>query len=173
MLENSSASWFRRGILPTGYALLVLLVQVQWVEHLKWAFFKVDLVLPVAFQVALFNPLPAALAWSLGLGFVVDTLSGKLWGLHMGTYCLAAGLYHVAAERLEMTNPVYQILCIGFCGLVQSVILGSYLQWTSVFPEWQATVWPGLFLRTAGTMVLAPAVMFPLRRLMDDVERTA
>jgi rod shape-determining protein MreD len=106
-------------------------------------------------------PLPSFF-WAFFWGFAMDTLSGKFWGMHVGSYVVAVCLVHIASERLELHNPVYQMVFVGFCALGQSVVLGAFLMLETSSTLSLAATWGGIIMRSLFIMLLAPLVLFPL-----------
>lgn len=146
----------------SAYTLLLLLLQAIWISRLSYPAMRVDLLLPLMFGVATVWPPLASLAWAFFWGFAVDTLSGKFWGFHVGSYVVAVCLVNVATEKFELQNPLYQMLLVGFCAFGQSVALGMYLLLEPFNVVSVSAIWEELLIRALFTMLLAPFIVYPI-----------
>jgi len=145
-----------------AYTLLLLFLQAIWVSRLPYSAMRVDLLLPLMFGVAIVWPPLASLAWAFFWGFAVDTLSGKFWGFHVGSFVVAVCLVYVAAEKFELQNPLYQMLLVGFCALGQSAALGLFLLLEPYNVVAASTIWEELLIRSLFTMLLSPFIIYPI-----------
>ena len=146
----------------TLYTLFLLLLQSFWVSHFSRPELRIDLLLPLMFGAAVEWPPFLSIIWASLWGFVADTLSGKFWGFHVGSYVVAICLVNITAERFEFHNPLYQMLFVGACALGQSVALGLFLIVEA--PEQMAmpATYTTLLLRSVATMILAPIITYPV-----------
>lgn len=160
-------AWSRIFLLATGYALALFLIQAHWLAPLGYFGFRLDLLLPLSLHVALELPLSFALAWVFMWGFIQDTFTGRLWGLHLCSYLLAFVLVHLASERIELQNIGYRLVCVAVCAALQSLVLGIYLVIHLAAPLYDVTVWFPLLLRIVLITVVTPLVGFPFTRYVD------
>lgn len=159
---------FRILSVAIGYGLVLFLIQCHWISRLGYFGFRIDLLLPLALQVALSLPLSSALCWCLGWGFIMDTFTGRLWGLHLGTYLLMVLLVHVASSHFELRNPLYRLICVVICALIQALALGGYVVIASAAPPYDPSVWVPLLVRTAGIVCITPLIGWPFERYTDQ-----
>lgn len=144
------------------YTCLILLVQVLWVSRLPFVALRADLLLPLMFGVAIQWPPILSIIWAFFWGFVTDALSGKFWGFHVGSYLVAVCLVHIATEKFEFHNPLYQMSFIGLCALGQSVVLGMFLLFEPSGSLTVASTWTSLAIRSVMMTVLCPVIIHPL-----------
>jgi len=102
------------------------------------------------------------LGWAIVWGFVADTLSGKLWGFHVGSYVLSICLVHIAAEKFEFQNPLYQMFLVGVCSMIQSVVLGMFLLLEPSGSMLDMAAGRALVGRFIFTVVLSPMIIAPI-----------
>jgi rod shape-determining protein MreD len=152
-----------------GYTLILLLAQIFWVSQLPFAAMRIDLLLPLIFGVAVEWPAAVSIGWACAWGFVGDTLSGKFWGFHVGSYVATVCLVNMTAERFELQNPVYSMFFVGLCALAQSVALGLYLLLETSDLGSVLAVSASLLFRSLFTLLIAPLVTFPLWSLKGDL----
>jgi rod shape-determining protein MreD len=144
------------------YSFVLLLVQALWISRLPYPALRADLLLPLMFGIALeWPPFPCFL-WAFSWGFVVDTLSGKFWGLHVGSYVAAICLVNIASERLELRNPVYQMIFVGFCAFGQSIVLSVFLMLEPYGSLFLGTAWNRIIMRTLFMTILTPLILYPV-----------
>ena len=146
----------------TLYILFLLLLQSFWVSNFSRSELRIDLLLPLMFGAAVEWPPFLSIIWALAWGFVADTLSGKFWGFHVGSYVVLICLVNITAERFELHNPLYQMLFVGACALGQSMALGLFLIVQA--PEQMAmpSTYVSLLGRSLVTMILAPIITYPV-----------
>ena len=161
-------AWFRILSVAIGYGSVLFLIQCHWISCLGYLGFRIDLLLPLALHVALCLPPTSALCWCLGWGFIMDTFSGRLWGLHLGTYLVMVLLVTVASAHFELRNPFYRLLCVAICAIMQALALGGYVVIASAAPPYDPTVWVPLLARTAGILCVAPLIGWPFEQYTDQ-----
>ncbi|MBP8645937.1 MAG: rod shape-determining protein MreD [Syntrophobacteraceae bacterium] len=144
------------------YSLLLLLLQAAWNSRVPSPTLKADFLLPIMLAVAVEWPAVGSLGWAIVWGFVADTLSGKLWGFHVGSYVLSICLVHIAAEKFEFQNPLYQMFFVGVCSMIQSVVLGMFLLLEPSGSMLDVTAGRDLVGRFIFTMVLTPLIIAPI-----------
>jgi cell shape-determining protein MreD len=164
--------WFRILSVAVGYAILLFLIQCHWISRIGYLGFHLDLLLPLALQVALEMPLAFALCWCLGWGFVMDTFTGRLWGLHVGTYLLVLVLVYVASARFELRNRLYRCVCVAICALIEAIVIGVYSVIASAAPPYDPTIWVPLLVRTAGIVVVTPVIGYPFEKYVEQFRST-
>lgn len=146
----------------TLYTVFLLFLQSYWVSYFSRPELRIDLLLPLIFGTAVaWSPL-VSIIWASVWGFIADTLSGKFWGFHVGSYVAAICLVNITAERFEFHNPLYQMLFVGACAFGQSVALGLFLFFEApgqieVFPTFAS-----LMARSLVMMMLAPLITYPV-----------
>ena len=123
---------------------------------------RADLLLPLMFGVATVWPPLLSLSWALLWGFVLDTLSGKFWGFHVGSYVVAVCLVYAASEKFELQNPLYQMLFVGLCALGQSVVLGLFLVLEPESLIGISSICQDLLIRSLFIMLLSPFIIYPI-----------
>lgn len=123
---------------------------------------RVDLLLPLMFGTAVEWSPVLSIAWASVWGFILDTLSGKFWGFHVGSYVVAVCLVNITAERFELYNPLYQMLFVGACALGQSFALGLFLLFEAPAQIEVSSTYMSLLLRSIFMMLLTPLVTYPL-----------
>jgi rod shape-determining protein MreD len=161
MISKTSTAWHHY-LKVIVYTLFILLLQALWISRMPSPALRADLLLPLMFGVASeWSPLPS-LFWAFLWGFVVDTLSGKFWGLHVGSYVVAVSLVNIAAEKFECKNPVYQMGFVGLCALGQSAVLGLYLIFEPSGPTVLATTWNSLIIRSILMTLVSPMILYPI-----------
>jgi len=163
MYAKNSAQW---QLYPkmTAYSFVLMLIQAHWISHLPYAGLRVDLLLPLMFGVAIeWSPF-MSLLWAFFWGYVMDTLSGKFWGFHVGSYVAAICLVNIAIERFEVHNPFYQMSFVGVCALGQSFVLGLFLLFEPSGSLVVVSTWRSLAIRSLVMMLLTPAILFPVWR---------
>jgi len=103
-----------------------------------------------------------SITWASAWGFIMDTLSGKFWGLHVGSYVVAVCMVNITAERFELYNPLHQMLFVGACALGQSLALGLFLFFeVPGRVEIPSTV-TSLLIRSMLMVVLTPFITYPV-----------
>lgn len=161
-------AWFRILSVALGYGVVLFLIQGHWLSRIGYPGLRLDLLLPLALQVALEMPFAFAVCWSLAWGLVMDTFTGRLWGLHLGTYLLAMVLVYLAEERFELRNMAYRLVCVGLCALVEALVLGVYSVIVSAAPPYDPAIWLPLVVRILGVMVVTPLIGFPFERYVEQ-----
>ncbi len=146
----------------SAYTLLLLLMQAHWISRLPYRALRIDLMLPLMFGVAIESPPMISLGWAFLWGYVMDTLSGKFWGFHVGSYVVSICLVNIAAEKFEFQNPIYQMAFVGMCALGQSFILGLFLLFEPSGSMDFVSTWHSLAIRAFLMMIVTPMVIFPV-----------
>jgi len=146
----------------TAYTAILLLVQVLFVSTLPIRALRVDLLLPLMLGIATECPPVFSLLWAFLWGFVADTLSGKFWGFHVGSYVATICLVYIGAERFEFRNVLYQMFFVGLCALGQSIVLGLFMFIDPGSSAGFITSWMDLILRSLFMMVLSPVITAPV-----------
>jgi len=160
--EDRSFVQWQSFLKVTLYSLLLLVFQAVWASRTASAALKPDLLLPMMLPVAVWWPPVASLGWAILWGFMADTLSGKLWGYHVGSYVVSVCLVHIAAEKFEFQNPLYQMFFVGLCSLGQSLVLGLFLFLEPAGSLLGASAGRDLVGRFVLTMILSPLIIFPV-----------
>jgi rod shape-determining protein MreD len=147
------------------YTLVLLLVQALWIARAGYPALRADLLLPLMCGVAVAWSALRSLAWAALWGFVGDTLSGKFWGFHVGSYVAMVCLVKLASDRIELRNPIYQMIVVGVCAVAQSMAL--YLFLVSQYPAVPEIVWSwhGFLIRSFIIMLIAPLINYPIGRI--------
>jgi rod shape-determining protein MreD len=159
---SKSAPYWQFSYRLVIYTFSLLLVQALWVSQLPYPPLRADLLLPLMLGIALeWSPLPGFF-WAFLWGFVMDTFSGRFWGLHVGSYVVVVCLVHIASERLELYNPVYQMAFVGLCALGQSVVLCTFLMLEPSGTLTLEATWIGILIRALFIMLLTPFILFPI-----------
>lgn len=151
----------------TIYTLVLLLIQILWVSRISYPSLRIDLMLPLMFGTAVTWPPTLGIAWACGCGFIADTLSGKFWGLHVGSYVSTVCLVNMTAKRFELQNPFYQMFFVGLCALAQSFALGFFLFVEMPVRDDLLSMALSLTIRSAANLVITPFVTFPIWNLKD------
>jgi rod shape-determining protein MreD len=126
---------------------------------------RADLLLPLMFGIAITWPPLASLSWAFIWGFAVDTLSGKFWGFHVGSYVVAVCLVNVASEKFELQNPLYQMLLVGIGAFGQSLSLCLFLLLEPYTMVDLSSIWKELIIRSFFIMLFSPFVIYPIRNV--------
>ena len=158
---KSSTRW-QHIVRVIAYTFALVLLQAEWVSVLPKPAMRVDLILPLMFGIAVEWPPVLSVLWAVVWGYVMDTLSGKFWGLHVGTYVFAVCLVKITAEKFEFHNPAYQMIFVGLCALGQSLMLGLYLLFEPSGPLVVAVNLHNLVLRSLLMTILSPVVIYPI-----------
>lgn len=144
------------------YTFFIMLVQVHVVARLPYQALRTDLLLPLLIAAAVgWSPLPG-LAWAAFWGFLADNFSGQLWGLHVCSYAVAVCLVHLASDRFDCYNPIYQAFLAGICVLGQSIAIGLYLSFVPQDLPTLTDIWISLGIRTVLCMTLTPLLVYPI-----------
>lgn len=149
----------------TGYAFILFLIQVNLIACLPYRALRVDLMLPAMVGVALSSSSAIAIVWAFVWGYMVDILTGKFWGLHVGTYVITVRLVQVMAQKVESRNPFYQMFLVLLCVLGQSVILGVFLWIKSPTPLLLDSFLKNLEIRSLLITFLTPLIIFPVLKI--------
>lgn len=150
-------------VLKVGlYTLFLLFVQSAWVSRFPPPAFRIDLLLPLMFGTAIEWPPVLTLAWASGWGFVLDTLSGKFWGFHVGSYVVAVCLVNIVTERFELHSLLYQMLFVGACALGQSAALGLFLFLEAPAQFDVPASYLSLLIRSFLTVLVTPLIIYPI-----------
>lgn len=144
------------------YTIALVVLQAQWIARLPHPGLRADVLLPLMFGVAAECSPVMSLVWALVWGYALDTLSGKFYGFHVGSYVLAVCLVKVGAERLELQNPIYQMTFVGICALAQSFALWIFLCFDSMDTYGGVATWLNSLFRCALTTLVAPLVIYPV-----------
>lgn len=144
------------------YTFVLVLLQAQWVAVLPKPAMRIDLILPLMFGIAVEWPPVLSVLWAFLWGYVLDTLSGKFWGLHVGSYVFAVCLVKITAEKFEFHNPIYQMVFVGLCALGQSLVLGLFLLFEPSGATVVAANLHNLVLRAVLMTILSPVIIYPI-----------
>jgi rod shape-determining protein MreD len=153
----------------TLYTLFLLLLQSSWASFSLRPELRVDLLLPLMFGAAVEWSPVLSIVWASWWGFILDTLSGRFWGFHVGSYVVAVCLVNITTERFEHHNPIYQMFFVGICALGQSVALGLFLFFQAPQECEIASMTVSLAIRSVITMMLAPLITYPVWNLRGGV----
>ena len=137
---------------------IVVLMFCQW--------FGAYIGIPVSFRIDLFLYLIVGVApllkplhhffLAIALGYLLDGLSGRLWGFHIATYVCAVAFIHLTAEEMEMRSLPYQIILTAICATIQELFILVYtLNSYDSFPNTLDFVLSILLPRLAVTIVAA------------------
>ena len=151
----------------TLYTISLLLLQSSWVSLGLRPELRVDLLLPLMFGAAVEWSPVLSILWASLWGFVLDTLSGKFWGFHVGSYVVVICLVNITTERFEYRNPIYQILFVGVCALGQSIALGLFLFFQVPQQFNIASTGMSLVMRSVFMMILAPLITYPVWNIKE------
>ena len=160
-----SPSQLQQALFAGVYTLGLLVLQAVWVSRLPYPAMRADLLLPLMFGLAITWPPLASLSWAFIWGFVVDTLSGKFWGFHVGSYVVAVCLVNAASEKFELQNPLYQMLLVGLGAFGQSLSLCLFLLLEPYTMADLPSMWKELIIRSFFIMLLAPFIIYPIRNV--------
>lgn len=144
------------------YTMVLVVLQAQWISELPRLAMRGDLLLPLMFGIAIEWPPVLSVLWAFLWGYIMDTLSGKFWGLHVGSYLIAVCMVNIASEKFEFHNPVYQMIFVGLCALGQSLVLGFFLLFEPAGTVVLANNWNSLLLRTLIMTILSPLIIYPI-----------
>lgn len=144
------------------YTFFILLLQAHVNPRLPYPALRTDLLLPLMFAVAVEWPPVSGLLWASFWGFVVDNFSGEFWGLHVGSYMVTICLVHMASEKFDCRNPLYQMGLVGLCSLGQSVALGLFLSFVPMDLPSLTSIWISLGIRSLLSITLAPFLIYPM-----------
>lgn len=144
------------------YTFFVLLLQAHLVPRVPYPALRADLLLPVMFAAGVEWSPVAGVLWASFWGFVVDNFSGEFWGLHVGSYTVTICLVHMASEKFDCRNPLYQMGLVGLCALGQSIALGLYLSFVPMDIPSLTSIWISLGIRTLLSVTLAPLIIYPI-----------
>jgi rod shape-determining protein MreD len=147
------------------YTFVLFLLQAQWASRMYYPAMRVDLLLPLMFGIALTQPPIACLSWAFAWGFVLDVFSGKFWGFHVVSYVITACTVYLGSQKMELHNPLYQMIFMGLCALGQSAVLGLFL-WAEPSTSYllSPSIWISLGMRSALMLLLCPLIIYPIRR---------
>lgn len=148
-----------------AYTFVLLALQVHWISRLPAQALRVDLFVPLVFAVALIWPPMGCLLWAFFWGFVMDLLSGKFWGFHVGSYVATCCLVMITMDRLELGNPLFHLLFIGLVSFGQSVILGLFLSFEPGDPILSSEIWGSLLGRSLFMTFSAAFIVYPLKKI--------
>ena len=144
------------------YTFALLVLQAVWISRLAYPALRADLLLPLMFGVAVEWPPVAGILWACLWGYAMDTLSGEFFGFHVGSYAVAVCVVHIALEKFEFHNPLYQMAFVGMCALGQTVALGMFLFVQSSVAITSTTVWVSLVIRALVITFVSPFVIYPI-----------
>jgi rod shape-determining protein MreD len=144
------------------YCLLMLALQARLVQQLPYTAFRIDLLLPVIFAIAVECSPLAGVFWAGLLGFIVDDFSGEFWGMHVGSFTVTVCLVNMASERFDWRNPAYQAGLVGLCALGQSLALGLFLSFAPVDVPAPTSIWINLGIRALLSATIAPFLIYPV-----------
>jgi len=148
-----------------AYTFVLFFVQTHWIARLHYRALRVDLLIPAMVGIALLTSPVKGLAAAFLWGYIVDVLSGKFWGLHIGTYMTVVLLVHVMEHQIQFRNPLYQMSLILFCVLAQSFALGLYLWIKAPNPFLMEAFLRNLVVRSLLTTALTPLIVLPILKI--------
>jgi hypothetical protein len=117
-----------RYLLPRLLIIMLLLLFCQWLmAYLAFPLYaRIDLFLYLIVVVApVLKPLHHLL-FAVSTGYILDTLSGRLWGFHIATYICAVAFMHLAADEIEMRSLPYQVVLTALCVIIQEIFILVY-----------------------------------------------
>lgn len=159
---QSTAFPLGRAAWIAAYTFLVMLLQVHLASRLPYAALRIDMLLPLMLASAVgWSPI-GGLLWAAFWGFLADNFSGQFWGLHVGSYAVAVCLVHLASERFDCYNPLYQMGLAGLCALGQAAALGLFLSFVPMDFFSLTEIWISLGIRTVLSMTTAPFLIYPI-----------
>lgn len=159
LLKHTAPRYYLRIVI---YTFVLVVVQAVWISRLPYPALRADLLLPLMFGVAVeWSPLGSFL-WACLWGYAMDTFSGEFWGLHVGSYAVAVCVVHIALEKFEFHNPLYQMAFVGLCAAGQSVALGMFLFFQSSATVYSTSDWISLVIRALVITFVSPFVIYPI-----------
>jgi cell shape-determining protein MreD len=118
--------------------------------------FRVDLFLYLIVGVAPFIKPLHHFFLAIALGYLLDGLSGRLWGFHIATYVCGVAFIHLTAEEMEMRSMPYQVILTAICAIIQALFVLVYaVNSYDGFPNVLDFVWSVLATRFAVTIIAA------------------
>ncbi len=142
-------------------ATLILLF-FQWIMAycVVPVYARVDLFLYLVVSIAAVMKPLGHLLFAIVLGYLLDTLSGRLWGFHIATYVCAVAFIHLTSNRAEMRSLLYQLILTGFCALIQGgfivfFVVNSYEFFPDVLGFVTSFVVPRVLLTIGGSMIVS------------------
>ena len=156
---------YRTFLKIAAYTLFLFLLQAYLIVRFPYRALRADLLLPLMVGVALKFPPLMSILWAFIWGYVADVLTGKFWGLHIGTYMITVRLVHLTAQKVEFYNPFYQMLFVLVCVLGQSALLGLILWMKSPALFAMNSFLENMEIRSLLTTLLTPLIVSPLLRM--------
>lgn len=88
-------------------------------------------------------PPMAHLLFSVTLGYIVDTLVGKLWGLHVANYVMIASIMRVSSDQLDVQSPLFHALLTLIYVTLHQICIAFYARglWLEAGTEFFAKMW--------------------------------
>lgn len=110
----------------------------------------------------------AHLVSAVAIGYVVDTLAGRLWGFHVATYVIISSIMHATSEQVDIHSSFYQILLIGCYVMLQQFCIFLYAigSWGVIDAEKFITDW---ILRTIIMVIIGLPSLKYLKRFISPV----
>lgn len=91
-----------------------------------------NLILVLVVYLGLRMPTRAGALGAFLLGYLLDTFSGSVPGLHCFTMTLVFAMVYLVSGRLWMQNPVTSLAIMVLACLLEIFTLASYFAWTGV-----------------------------------------
>ncbi len=116
-----------------------------------------NLILVLVVYLGLRVPTPAGALGAFLLGYLLDTFSGSVPGLHCFTMTLVFAMVYLVSGRLWMQNPITSLAIMVLACFLEIFTLTAYFAWTGVLGAGAA----GL-LGTLATPALLALLVSPL-----------
>lgn len=141
--------------------VLAVVIQTTMTSRLGFLPVAPNLILVLVVYLGLRIPTGWGALGAFLLGYLLDTFSGSIPGLHCFAMTLVFAMVYLVSGRLWMQNPVTSFAIMVLACLLEIFVLASYFALTGAFASGGAILLRPLFIEALLALVVSPLI-FPL-----------
>lgn len=153
----------RRATLFVAFAVFALVVQTTLVPLLTRAQFTIDLMAMYVVYLGMRHHTAWAVVAAFLLGYLVDTVSGTLYGLNAFAMTVVYMAVYWTSRHLWMDNVVSQVFVVALAEALKQIVVGAVLVVAWGMEHGSRLVEVGVWT-TVATALVSPAIFVVLER---------
>ncbi|GIW44180.1 MAG: hypothetical protein KatS3mg077_1462 [Candidatus Binatia bacterium] len=153
----------RRATLFVAFAVFALVVQTTLVPLLTGARFTIELVVMYVVYLGMRQHTAWAVVAAFLLGYLVDTISGTLYGLNAFAMTVVYMAVYWTSRHLWMDNVVSQVFVVALAEALKQIVVGAVLALAWGMENGSRLLEIGVWT-TVATALVSPAIFAVLER---------
>lgn len=151
--------------------ILAVVVQTTLVSRLGILPVAPNLILVLVVYLGLRIPTVWGAIGAFLLGYLLDTFSGSIPGLHCFAMTLVFAMVYLVSGRLWMQNPVTSFAIMGLACLLEIFVLATYFGITGAFASGGAALLQTVVVEALLALLVSPLIFAVLDAYVPPVRR--